>query len=72
MPIWNPRQGYLHRNGQRRWNLQIEMRVQNGRGYISADRNFDEGLGIGYIPVDSVHSPLRRLTTSSRLPASAR
>src|SRR5205823_12884720 len=38
--------------------LQIEMRVQNGRGYVSADRNFDEDLGIGYIPVDSVHSPV--------------
>jgi DNA-directed RNA polymerase subunit alpha len=41
--------------------LQIEMRVQNGRGYISADRNFDEGLGIGYIPVDSVHSPVKKV-----------
>jgi DNA-directed RNA polymerase subunit alpha len=41
--------------------LEIEMRVQNGRGYISADRNFDEGLGIGYIPVDSVHSPVRKV-----------
>src|SRR4030095_6436091 len=41
--------------------LQIERRVENGRGYISADRNFDEGLGIGYIPVDSVHSPVRKV-----------
>jgi DNA-directed RNA polymerase subunit alpha len=41
--------------------LQIEMRVENGRGYVSADRNFDEGLGIGYIPVDSVHSPVRKV-----------
>ena len=41
--------------------LEIEMRVENGRGYISADRNFDEGLGIGYIPVDSVHSPVRKV-----------
>src|SRR5690242_9320429 len=41
--------------------LQIEMRVQNGRGYVSAERNFDEGLGIGYIPVDSVHSPVRKV-----------
>jgi DNA-directed RNA polymerase subunit alpha len=41
--------------------LQIEMRVQNGRGYVSADRNFDEDLGIGYIPIDSVHSPVRKV-----------
>src|SRR5882757_11257523 len=31
--------------------LQLEMRVKNGRGYVSADRNFDEDLPIGYIPV---------------------
>jgi DNA-directed RNA polymerase subunit alpha len=37
------------------------MRVENGRGYISADRNFDEELGIGYIPVDSVHSPVKKV-----------
>jgi DNA-directed RNA polymerase subunit alpha len=41
--------------------LQIEMRVQNGRGYVDAPRNFDEDLGIGYIPVDSVHSPVRKV-----------
>ena len=28
---------------------------------MSADRNFDEDLGIGYIPVDSVHSPVRKV-----------
>lgn len=41
--------------------LMIEMRVDNGRGYISADRNFDENLGIGWIPIDSVHSPVRKV-----------
>jgi DNA-directed RNA polymerase subunit alpha len=41
--------------------LSIEMRVKNGRGYVSADRNFDEDLGIGYIPVDSVHSPVKKV-----------
>jgi DNA-directed RNA polymerase subunit alpha len=40
--------------------LAIEMRVKNGRGYVSADHNFDEDLPIGYIPVDSVHSPVRK------------
>src|SRR5438045_8004781 len=39
--------------------LQIEMRAKNGRGYVGADRNYDEDLPIGYIPVDSVHSPVR-------------
>ncbi|HYB60096.1 MAG TPA: DNA-directed RNA polymerase subunit alpha, partial [Methylomirabilota bacterium] len=41
--------------------LQFEMRVKNGRGYVAADRNFDEDLPIGYIPVDSVHSPVRKV-----------
>jgi DNA-directed RNA polymerase subunit alpha len=44
--------------------LQLEMRVKNGRGYVSADRNFDEDLPIGYIPVDSVHSPVRKCNYS--------
>jgi DNA-directed RNA polymerase subunit alpha len=41
--------------------LSVEMRVKNGRGYVSADRNFDEDLPIGYIPIDSVHSPVRKV-----------
>ncbi len=44
--------------------LQMEMRVKNGRGYVGADRNFDEDLSIGYIPVDSVHSPVRKVNYS--------
>jgi DNA-directed RNA polymerase subunit alpha len=44
--------------------LQIEMRVKNGRGYVGADRNFDEDLPVGYIPVDSVHSPVRKVNYS--------
>ena len=44
--------------------LQIEMRAKNGRGYIAADRNYDEDLPIGYIPVDSVHSPVRKVNYS--------
>ena len=39
----------------------MEMRLKRGRGYVTADRNFDEDLGIGYIPVDSVHSPVRKV-----------
>jgi DNA-directed RNA polymerase subunit alpha len=44
--------------------LQIEMRVKMGRGYVSAEKNFDEDLPIGYIPVDSVHSPIRKVNYS--------
>ena len=41
--------------------LELELRVKNGRGYVAADRNFDEDLPIGYIPIDSVHSPVRKV-----------
>ncbi len=40
--------------------LDMEMRLKRGRGYISADKNFDEDLGIGFIPIDSVHAPVRK------------
>ena len=41
--------------------LHMEMRVKQGRGYVSADKNLDDDLGIGWIPVDSVHSPVRKV-----------
>jgi len=44
--------------------IEMEMRLKSGRGYVSADRNFDDDLGIGYIPVDSVHSPVLKVNFS--------
>jgi DNA-directed RNA polymerase subunit alpha len=44
--------------------LDMEMRLKRGRGYISADKNFDDDLGLGYIPIDSVHSPVRKVNYS--------
>ena len=41
--------------------LHMELRVKQGRGYVSAEKNFDEDLGIGWIPIDSVHSPVRKV-----------
>jgi DNA-directed RNA polymerase subunit alpha len=40
--------------------LHMELRVKRGRGYVAADKNFDEDLGIGWIPIDSVHSPVKK------------
>jgi DNA-directed RNA polymerase subunit alpha len=40
--------------------LDMEMRLKRGRGYVSADKNFEEDLGLGFIPIDSVHSPVRK------------
>lgn len=44
--------------------LHIEMRLKSGRGYVNADRNHEEDLPIGYIPIDSVHSPVRKVNFS--------
>src|SRR3954469_13899557 len=40
--------------------IDMEMRLKRGRGYVAADKNFDEDLGLGFIPIDSVHSPVRK------------
>jgi len=42
-------------------NLKIEMRIKKGRGYVQADENFEDDLPLGYIPLDSVHSPIKRV-----------
>jgi DNA-directed RNA polymerase subunit alpha len=41
--------------------LEIEMVVCLGRGFITADRNHSETLGLGFIPMDSNHSPIIRV-----------
>ncbi len=41
--------------------LDMELRIKRSRGYVSADKNFDEDLGIGWIPIDSVHSPVKKV-----------
>ncbi len=44
-----------------RGRLRLEAQVKNGRGYVGADLNLDESMGIGWIPLDSVHSPVKRV-----------
>ena len=41
--------------------LGLEMRLNDGRGYVSAEKNFDDDLTIGFIPLDSVHSPIKKV-----------
>ncbi|MGH9471835.1 MAG: DNA-directed RNA polymerase subunit alpha, partial [Terriglobales bacterium] len=41
--------------------LDMDLRLKVGRGYVSADRNYEEDLAVGFIPVDSVHSPVRKV-----------
>lgn len=44
--------------------LNIEMRLKVGRGYVAGERNLDEDLPKGYLPIDSVHSPVRKVNYS--------
>jgi DNA-directed RNA polymerase subunit alpha len=41
--------------------FKLQAQVKRGRGYVGADKNFDESMGIGWIPIDSAHSPVRRV-----------
>jgi len=43
--------------------LAIDLTVEKGRGYVSADRNKTSAT-IGVIPVDSIFSPVRRVSFS--------
>lgn len=38
--------------------LQVEMEVDVGRGYVTADKNKREDMPIGTIPVDSIFTPI--------------
>jgi len=49
----------LNRSGR----LAVDLTVEKGRGYVSADRNKTSAT-IGVIPVDSIFSPVRRVTFS--------
>ena len=42
--------------------LEIELVVERGRGYVSADLNKAVGQAIGRIPVDSIYSPVLKVT----------
>jgi DNA-directed RNA polymerase subunit alpha len=37
------------------------MIVKNNRGYLPADQNFDKDLSVDYIPLDSSHSPVKKV-----------
>ncbi len=42
--------------------LHIEFTVDTGKGYVPADRNRPEDAPIGFIPVDSLFSPVKRVS----------
>lgn len=41
--------------------LNMEMRLEMGRGYISAEKNKYPGMPIGTLPIDSNFSPIRKV-----------
>jgi len=50
--------------------LNAEILVKSGRGYVAAESNKDDTLGVGWIAIDSFFSPVRRVNytvTQSRV-----
>jgi len=47
----------LSRDGK----LSMEMVVKMGRGYVSAERNKEEGQPVGTIPMDAIFSPIKKV-----------
>lgn len=41
--------------------LRMELVITPGRGYVPADKNKENLLGIGYIPIDSIYDPVERV-----------
>lgn len=41
--------------------LEMELAVKHGRGYVTAERNKEDGQPIGVIPIDSIFSPIRKV-----------
>lgn len=43
-------------------NLEIELTVTKGRGYVPADDNLPEDAPIGVIPVDAIYTPIKNVS----------
>jgi len=41
--------------------ISMEMTVENGKGYVAAERNRKEDSPIGLIPVDALYSPVKKV-----------
>ncbi len=42
--------------------LQMQMTLEKGRGYVSAERNKQPSMPIGVIPIDSIFTPIRKVS----------
>jgi DNA-directed RNA polymerase subunit alpha len=45
-------------------NLEIEMTIKTGRGYVPAERNRSESAPVDTIAIDSIYSPIRKVNFS--------
>jgi len=43
-------------------NLFMELTVENGKGYVAADKNRPEDAPIGLIPIDAIFSPINKVS----------
>lgn len=57
--ILNPDHHIATINGEHR--LYIELTINKGRGYVSADKNKQPGQPIGLIPIDSIYTPVKKV-----------
>lgn len=44
--------------------LRMEINISSGRGYVPAENNKHEGMPIGIIPVDSIYTPVKKVSYS--------
>lgn len=58
--VHNPDLHIATLNGKGR--LEMELTVERGRGYVSAAQNVAPGQEIGRIPIDSIYSPVLKVT----------
>lgn len=40
----------------------MELTVENGKGYVAADKNRPEDAPIGLIPIDAIYSPVKKVS----------
>ena len=59
--ILNPETVIATLNGGADSKLYMELNISKGRGYVSADKNKNDELPIGVIPIDSIYTPVERV-----------
>ena len=59
--ILNPETVIATLNGGADSKLYMELTISKGRGYVSADKNKNDEMPIGVIPIDSIFTPVERV-----------